>query len=184
MSYLIGIDVGTTGTKVLLINEDGAVISKAFREYPLHTPQLGWAEQDPEDWWNATVKGVKKVLDDSELRGGEVTALGLTGQMHGSVFLDKENRVLRPAILWCDQRTAPQCVEITEKIGRDRLIQLTCNPAFTGFTAPKILWVRENEPDIYERSNKILLPKDYIRFKLTSDYATDVSDASGTLLLN
>lgn len=184
MSYLIGIDVGTTGAKVLLINEEGVVVSKAFREYPLHIPRQGWAEQDPEDWWNATAICMNKVLEDSGLRAEEVAALGLTGQMHGSVFLDKENRVLRPAILWCDQRTALQSAEITEKIGRDRLIQLTCNPAFTGFTAPKILWVRENEPDIYERSNKILLPKDYVRFKLTGDYATDVSDASGTSLLD
>jgi len=184
MNHLMGIDVGTTGVKVLLINGEGVAISKAFTEYPLHIPQPGWAEQDPEDWWNATVMCIKKVLGDSGLGAGEVTALGLTGQMHGSVFLDKENRVLRPAILWCDQRTATQCTEITKKIGRCRLIQLTCNPAFTGFTAPKILWVRENEPDIYERSNKILLPKDYVRFKLTGDYATDVSDASGTSLLD
>ncbi|KUO41339.1 MAG: xylulose kinase [Hadesarchaea archaeon DG-33] len=184
MSHLIGIDVGTTGVKVLLINEKGLVVSRAFMEYPLHIPQLGWAEQNPENWWDATVKGVKKVLEDSVLSSEEVTALGLTGQMHGSVFLDKKNHVLRPAILWCDQRTASQCAEITEKIGRDRLIQLTCNPTFTGFTAPKILWVRENEPDIYKKSNKILLPKDYIRFKLTGDYATDVSDASGTSLLD
>lgn len=184
MNYLIGIDVGTTGTKVLLINENGEVISKAFTEYPLHVPHVGWSEQNPSDWWNATTKGIKKVLEDSGLKGKEITALSLTGQMHGSVFLNESDEVLRPAILWCDQRTASQSTEIMEKIGRKRLIQLTCNPAHTGFTAPKILWVRENEPDIYEKSEKILLPKDYIRFKLTEDYASDVSDASGTSLFD
>ncbi len=184
MSHLMGIDVGTTGTKVLLINEVGAVISKAFKEYPLHIPRLGWAEQDPEEWWNAAEKCIKKVVKDSGLRPEDVTALGLTGQMHGSVFLDKDDRILRPAILWCDQRTAAQVAEITEKVGSDRLIQLTSNPTFTGFTAPKILWVRENEPGVYEKTEKILLPKDYIRLKLTGAYATDVSDASGTSLLD
>jgi xylulokinase len=184
MSYFVGVDVGTTGTKVLLINEEGEVVSRAFEEYPLHIPQVGWAEQIPEDWWSATATGIRKVLNASGLKSGEIAALGLTGQMHGSVFLDRKNRVLRPAILWCDQRTAAQCAEITEKIGRERLIQLTCNPVFTGFTAPKILWVRENEPDIYRKTSKILLPKDYIRFRLTGTYATDVSDASGTSLLD
>ncbi len=185
MAYLMGIDVGTTGAKTLLINEDGTVISKAFEEYPLYTPQLGWAEQNPEDWWIATQKSIKKTLKESEVKAEEVKSLGLTGQMHGSVFLDKDHRVLRPCILWCDQRTALQCDEMTRKVGgRERLIQLTCNPAFTGFTAPKILWVRENEPRIYEKAVKVLLPKDYIRFMLTGIFATDVADASGTLLLD
>jgi xylulokinase len=185
MPYLMGIDVGTTGTKTLLIREDGAVIAKAFEEYPLYTPQPGWAEQNPEDWWIATQKSIQKALKGSRVKAEEVKGLGLTGQMHGSVFLDDNKRILRPAILWCDQRTSLQCEEMTRKVGgRERLIQLTCNPAFTGFTAPKILWVRENEPRIYERALKVLLPKDYIRFMLTENYATDVADASGTLLLD
>lgn len=185
MPYLMGIDVGTTGTKALLIREDGTVVSKAFEEYPLYTSQPGWAEQNPEDWWRATQKSIQKVLKESGVKAEEIKGIGLTGQMHGSVFLDRDQRVLRPAILWCDQRTALQCDEMTRKVGgRERLIQLTCNPAFTGFTAPKILWVRENEPKIYEKAVKVLLPKDYIRFMLTEIYATDVADASGTLLLD
>jgi len=184
MVYLMGIDIATTGTKVLLVDEAGVVVSKAFEEYPLFAPQPGWAEQDPEDWWKATVQAIKRVLADSGVKGKDVKAIGLTGQMHGSVFLDKNHRVLRPCILWCDQRTALQCHQITEKIGRKRLIQLTCNSAFTGFTAPKILWVRENEPEVFEKTRKVLLPKDYVRFRLTDTFATDVSDASGTLLFD
>jgi len=184
MVYLMGVDVATTGAKVLLIDEGGSVVSKAVEGYPLSTPEPGWAEQSPEDWWNATVTGVRRVLRDSGVGTGEVGAVGLTGQMHGSVFLGEGNRVLRPCILWCDQRTARQCEEMTERVGRERLIRLTCNPAFTGFTAPKILWLRENEPKAYEETRKVLLPKDYIRLRLTDALATDVADASGTLLLD
>lgn len=184
MAYLMGIDIGTTGAKTLLINEEGKVIATNTQEYPLHTPRPNWAEQDPNDWWEGTINSIKNVLSEVGVGGEEIKGVGLSGQMHGSVFLDRNHNVLRPCILWCDQRTAKQCNYITEKIGRERLIQLTCNPALTGFTAGKILWVRENEPQVYERTHKILLPKDYIRFKLTGEFATEVSDASGTLLFD
>jgi len=184
VSYLMGIDVGTTGTKTLLINEEGKLISTSFQEYPLYTPHLNWVEQNPEDWWKATVKTIKEAMGKAKVKGEEISGIGLSGQMHGSVFLGKDHRVLRPCILWSDQRTAKQCQFITEKIGRDRLINLTCNPALPGFTAGKVIWVRENEPKVYEQTKKILLPKDYIRFRLTGSFATEVSDASGTLFLD
>ncbi len=184
MAYLMGIDIGTTGTKTLLIDEKGKVISSNTQEYPLYIPKPNWAEQNPEDWWQATIKSIRKVLADSKVKCEDIKGIGLSGQMHGSVFIDKEYNVLRPCILWCDQRTARQCEYITNKIGKERLIQLTCNPALTGFTAGKVLWVRENEPEVYEKTYKILLPKDYIRFKLTGSFATEVSDASGTLFLD
>lgn len=180
----MGLDLGTTGVKILVADDSGEVVAKTFKEYPLYHPEVGWAEQDPTDWWEATIDGINEIFENPNVRPGDIEALGLTGQMHGSIFLDEDNQVLRPAILWCDQRTSEQCDEIIEKVGRDRLIELASNPPFEGFTAPKILWVMENEPEIFEKSKKILLPKDYIRFKLTGDFATDVSDASGTLLLN
>ena len=184
MSYLIGIDVGTTGTKTLLIDADGKVISSATREYPLHTPKPLWAEQDPEDWWRATVESIRAVLSESGVRAADVAGLGLTGQMHGLVALDERGQVLRPCIMWNDQRTALQCAEIMQTVGRERFLSLTGNVALPGFTAPKILWVRQNEPDVYRRIGHVLLPKDYIRYCLTSDYATEVSDAAGTVLLD
>jgi len=184
MACLLGIDVGTSGTKTLLTDEEGTILASAMEEHPISSPRPLWSEQDPGGWWQATAASIRRVLSDANVRGETVTGLGLSGQMHGSVFLDKEHQVLRPAILWNDQRTARECAEITETIGAARLIELVSNPALTGFTAPKILWVRKNEPEIYEKTKKILLPKDYVRFRLTGEFATEVSDASGTLLLD
>ena len=180
MSVLVGIDVGTTATKGIAIDPDGTVLARAEAEYALSTPKPGWAEQDPEDWWRATETVLKQLNDEA----GDPKGIGLSGQMHGLVALDESNRVLRPAILWNDQRTQAECDEIESTIGLDRLIELTGNRALTGFTAPKILWLRHNEPDIYARIKHIALPKDYVRLKLTGEHATDVSDASGTLLLD
>jgi len=182
--YFIGIDVGTSGTKTILTDSKGNILATATFEYPLYQPQIGWAEQNPEDWWDASVKGIREVLRLSSVNPEDVKAVGLTGQMHGLVMLDKNYNVIRPSIIWCDQRTAKECDEITERVGRQRLIEITANPALTGFTASKILWVRNNEPQNYEKVYKILLPKDYIRFKLTGEFATDVSDASGMQLLD
>ena len=182
MNTYIGIDIGTTSAKALLMDEHGTVLRTASSEYPLSTPQNGWAEQSPSLWWDAAIAAVREVL--AGIDAANVRGVGLTGQMHGLVCLDEKDMVLRPAILWCDQRTAAECIEITEAIGEDRLIELTSNPALTGFTAPKILWMRNNEPELYNRISKIMLPKDYIRYKLTGEHATDVSDASGTGLLN
>ena len=184
MSIVIGVDVGTSGTKALAIDSTGKVVASALVEYPLHSPNPGWAEQDPDDWKRASIEALSRLAASLGAAARDVKGIGLTGQMHGSVFLDAQNRVLRPAILWCDQRTAVQCDEITEKVGSDRLIQMVCNPALTGFTAPKILWLRENEPRAYEKVRKVLLPKDYIRYVLTGEFATDVADASGTLLFD
>ena len=182
MRYLIGIDIGTSGTKTILIDVNGKVIAKDLQEYPLYTPKPGWAEQDPADWWKATVKGIKNVTKSIDTK--DVAAVGLSGQMHGLVALDKDNKVLRKALLWCDQRTVKQCEYITKKIGAKRLINLVCNPALTGFTAGKILWMRDNEPALYKKMKKVLLPKDYIRFMLSGKFAAEVSDASGMLLLD
>lgn len=182
MEYLIGIDIGTSGTKTVLFDTDGNVIKSAAEEYPLLQPQNGWAEQNPEDWWNACKKTLKAVTDG--VCGDEIKGIGLSGQMHGLVMLDKDNCVIRPSIIWCDGRTAKECDEITERVGAKRLIEITANPALTGFTASKILWVRNNEPENYKKCRHILLPKDYIRFRLTGVYATEVSDASGMQLLD
>jgi len=182
MSIVLGLDVGTSGTKAIAMNEAGALLASATVEYPLHSPRPGWAEQDPAAWRRAAIEALSQLAARIDAR--EVKGVGLTGQMHGSVFLDADNEVLRPAILWCDQRTAKQCEDITSKVGEERLIEMVSNPALTGFTAPKILWLRENEPHHYERVRKVLLPKDYIRFALTGEFATDVADASGTLLFD
>jgi len=184
MSYLLGIDIGTSGTKTVLFDEKGNTIASATEEYPLYQPNVGWAEQDPEDWWNATCVTIKAVISKSGVSPQDIKGVGLSGQMHGAVLLDSENRVLRKAIIWCDQRSAAECDEITSKIGKERLIEITANPALTGFTASKILWVRNHEPEIYEKVRKILLPKDYVRFRLTGEFATEVSDASGMQLMN
>jgi len=185
MAVFLGIDIGTSGTKTLAIRESGTILASATAEYPLHSPRPGWAEQDPEDWWTATVRTVRQVLQQAKLRAADIGGIGLSGQMHGSVFLDRNNEVIRPALLWNDQRTAAECAEIETRVGGVRkLIRLVANPAMTGFTAPKILWLRNNEPRNFSRTRQILLPKDYIRFRLTSEFATEVSDASGTLLLN
>ncbi len=182
MGIMIGLDVGTSGTKAIAMNEAGKLLASALVEYPLYSPKPNWAEQDPADWKRAAFEALGQLASRIDAR--EVKALGLTGQMHGSVFLDAENRVLRNALLWCDQRTADQCTAITEKVGEQRLLEMVSNPALTGFTAPKILWLRDHEPQVYERVRKVLLPKDYIRYELTGEFATDVADASGTLLFD
>jgi len=179
----LGIDVGTGGTRAVVIDPAGKVVASATAEHvPFVSTRTGWAEQDPEDWWRATITVVREVLSKSS--GDEIKAVGFSGQMHGLVLLDQSDEVLRPAIIWCDQRTDPQCKSLTEMIGANRLIELTCNPALTGFTLPKMLWVREWEPESWRRLRTVLLPKDYVRLKLSGDRATDVADASGTLLFD
>lgn len=184
MAYILGVDIGTSGTKTVLFSEDGVPVASATYEYPLYTPQNGYAEQDPTDWWNAVVNGIKQVIGESGVAAKEIKGIGLSGQMHGLVMLDGDNKVIRRSIIWCDQRTAKEVVEITDKVGAERLIEITANPAITGFTAAKIMWVKNNEPENYEKCRHILLPKDYIRFMLTGEYATEVSDASGMQLLD
>jgi len=185
MALLCGIDIGTSATKALLCTERGRVLATASVEYPVHTPRPGWSEQEPEDWWRATIKTIGAVCRKAKKKPSQIAAVGLSGQMHGSVFVDKSGRSLRRALLWNDQRTAAQCEQIEKRAGgRKQLIQMVSNVALTGFTAPKILWVRENDPRTYGKTRKILLPKDYIRLRLTGQYATEVSDASGTLLLD
>src|SRR5215813_2209997 len=181
----LGIDVGTGGTRAVLIDAEGRVAASATVEHaPFASPQTGWAEQDPRDWWRAATLAIREVLAKSGTKPEEIEGIGFSGQMHGSVLLNERGEVLRPAILWCDQRTDAQCLAITAEIGATRLIELTCNPALTGFTLPKLLWVREFEPDIWQQARTVLLPKDYVRFRLTGDKATDVADASGTLLFD
>jgi xylulokinase len=185
MSYFLGIDVGTSATKTLLIDPAGTILAEASSEYPLYHPRPLWSEQEPDDWWTATVKSVRDVVRKARISGKAVKAIGLSGQMHGSVFLDKNMRIIRRAILWNDQRTAAECAEIEERAGgRSRLIQMVANPALTGFTAPKILWLRNHEPARFKRLHKVLLPKDDVRRRMTGELATDVSDASGMLLLD
>jgi xylulokinase len=184
MSIVIGIDVGTSGTKAVAIDETGKLVAAALVEYPLLTPRPDWAEQDPAEWKEAAYKVLTVLAHAPGVNPKDIKGIGLTGQMHGSVFLDAKNQVLRNALLWCDQRTAPQCDAITAKVGEQKLIEMVCNPALTGFTAPKILWLRDNEPEVYEKVRKVLLPKDYIRYVLTGEFATDVADASGTLLFD
>src|SRR2546430_2503363 len=185
MAHLLGIDIGTSGTKTLICDEDGKVLATATADHPISSPKPGWSEQNPLDWWKATRAATKSVLKKAKVKRGDVSGIGLSGQMHGSVFLADGEKPLRPALLWNDQRTAEQCAEIESKAGgRERLIELVANPALTGFTAPKILWVRQHEPKVYAKTKHILLPKDYIRYRMTGEYATEVSDASGTLLLD
>ncbi|MGE5623636.1 MAG: xylulokinase, partial [Methanocella sp.] len=186
--YLLGIDVGTSGTKTAVFAFDGALVAAATAEYPLSQPQPGWAEQDPEDWWQAVATGVRTALSLARERAGvepgDVAGLGLSGQMHGAVLLDHQFQVIRPAIIWCDQRSTEQCHRIDDRLGRDKVIALTGNPALPNFTATKVLWVRDHEPENYARIGHVLLPKDYIRWRLTGELATEVSDASGTLFLD
>jgi len=184
VNYLIGIDLGTSGTKTVLFDQCGNSVSSAAVEYPLYQPQNGWAEQDPADWWDACVQTLRQVMRESGIAPSDVAGIGISGQMHGLVLLDEEGEVLRKSIIWCDGRTAQECAEITETVGAKRLIEITANPALTGFTAGKILWVRKNESQIYERCRHILLPKDYLRYKLCGVFATEVSDASGMNLLD
>lgn len=182
--YLLGIDVSTTGAKALLIDQTGSVISSATTPLTLFTPRPLWSEQDPREWWQGIVQSIRAVLAQAGIPGSSVSAIGLTGQMHGLVLLDEHAEVLRPAILWNDQRTGAQCDEIRSRLGKERLIQITGNDALTGFTAPKILWVQQNEPEIYANGRHILLPKDYVRLKLTGEYAMDKADGAGTILFD
>ncbi|MCI6797357.1 MAG: xylulokinase [Succinatimonas sp.] len=184
MKYLLGVDLGTSGTKTVLFDEEGNAIASALREYPLIQLKNGWAEQDPEAWYQAAVDTIREVLQKSKISNTKIAGLGISGQMHGLVMLDDEGKVLRNAILWCDGRTEKQCQEITSLVGAQRLIEINANPALTGFTAPKILWVREHEPEIYAKCAHILLPKDYVRFRLTGELLIEISDASGTNLLD
>lgn len=184
MRYLLGLDIGTSGTKTALFDENGNTIKTATYGYELFQPKVGWAEQNPEDWWKACVEGIKDVIKNSGVSCNDIKGIGLSGQMHGLVLVDENNQVIRNSIIWCDQRTEKECEYITEKIGRERLISITGNPAMTGFTLSKLLWVRNNEPENYKKIKKILLPKDYIRFRLTNVFATEVSDASGMQMLD
>lgn len=185
MTVLLGIDIGTSGAKTLAINDRGKILAEASASYPRQVPKPTWSEQRPDDWWKATVRTIRQVVKAAHLKPADVKAIGLSGQMHGSVFLDSKDQVIRPAILWNDQRTAAECTEIEQRAGgRKRLIELVANPALTGFTAPKILWLRNHERKNFDRVRRVLLPKDEIRRRLTGEYATEVSDASGTLLLD
>jgi xylulokinase len=177
VTSLVGLDVGTTGVKALALSAEGEVVGRAGEEYPLSIPRPEWAEQDPDDWVRAAEAALGRL-------GGEKVRVGLSGQMHGLVALDAQKRVLRPAILWNDQRTGAECAEIEERIGLERLIELTGNRALPGFTAPKLLWLRRHEPEVYERIAHVLLPKDYVRLQLFGELETDVADASGTLLFD
>ena len=178
MSVAIGLDVGTSGVKALAVAEDGEVVGRAEVGYALSTPRPGWAEQDPADWWRATSEALDALPAD------DVAGIGLSGQMHGLVALDDGDEVIRPAILWNDQRTAAECEEIEDRVGFERLVELTGNRALTGFTAPKLLWLRKHEPENWARVAHVMLPKDYVRLRLTGERAIDVADASGTLLLD
>lgn len=185
MAYFLGVDIGTSGTKTILVDESGQILAEASSTYPSYHPRPLWSEQDPEDWWTASVNTIRAVVKKAKVKKTEVKAIGLSGQMHGSVFLDSKNRVIRKALLWNDQRTSEECNEIEKRAGgRKKLIQMVANPALTGFTAPKILWLRNNEPRKFDRLAKVLLPKDDVRRRLTGEFATDVSDASGMLLLD
>lgn len=184
MSYVIGIDSSTTATKAQLVDSAGAVVAVVSSEYDYETPEPLWSEQSPELWWAATREAVAGVIRQAGISAGDIAAVGLTGQMHGLVLLDGRGHILRPAILWNDQRTGAECDEIRARIGKDRLVQITGNDALTGFTAPKILWVRNNEPDIFGKARHILLPKDYVRLRLTGEYAVDRAGGAGTILFD
>ncbi len=184
MSYLLGLDIGTSGARALVADGAGQVRATATAAYPLSQPRPLWSEQDPADWWRGACEVLRAALARSGVNGAEVAALGLSGQMHGATFLDAADQVIRPAILWNDQRTAEACAAITSQVGAERLVAITGNPALTGFQAPKILWLRSAEPEHYARIARVLLPKDYIRLQLTGEAATDASDAAGTLLLD
>ena len=182
ISLFIGIDLGTSAAKLLLVDEKGQIIRAVTKEYPLRFPHLGWSEQDPADWWKAVQHGILQLtehVDKSEIRG-----IGCGGQMHGLVALDENDAVIRPAILWNDGRTAEETEWLNTAVGREKLSKLTANIAFAGFTAPKLLWMKKNEPENFARIKKIMLPKDYINYRLTGVHACDYSDASGMLLLD
>jgi xylulokinase len=183
--WFLGMDVGTGGTRAVVVDSQGKLIAGAAAEHaPFRTPHPGWAEQDPEDWWRAAKAAIHGALADAPEQMQPIAAIGLTGQMHGAVMLDESGQVLRPALIWCDTRTQPQCDWLTEKIGYERLIELTCNPALPNFTLTKILWVKEHQPEIFAKIRHIMCPKDYVRYRLTGEFAIDVQEASGTLLLD
>jgi xylulokinase len=185
MPFWLGLDVGTTGTRAVVVDESGKVCAAASSDHaPMAQPQPTWAEQDPEDWWRAAQEAIRAALSRGNCRRGDIAGIGLSGQMHGAVLLDERHQVIRPSIIWCDQRSQAEADWLTERIGTARLKEITCNPAITGFTLPKLLWVRDHEPAHYARMRMLLLPKDYVRFRLTGEFATEVSDASGTLLLD
>ena len=184
MAYFLGIDSSTTGVKALLLDAQGAVAGTATTELPLSTPKPLWSEQNPVDWWHGAVNSIRQVLAETGISGEDVAAIGMTGQMHGLTLLDGAGEVLRPAILWNDQRTGAECDDIRARLGKEKLIKITGNDALTGFTAPKILWVQKNEPEVFAKAKHILLPKDYVRLKLTGSYATDRAGGAGTLLFN
>ncbi|TBL81307.1 xylulokinase [Paenibacillus thalictri] len=184
MDYFLGIDLGTSAVKCILVDAEGNVTASGSAEYPLLQPQPGWAEQHPEDWWNGSLNCIRQLLLESKVDGHLVKGIGLSGQMHGAVLLDEQLSVVRPAMLWCDQRTGAECEWIEATIGRDRLGQLTGNRALTGFTAPKLIWMRNHEPELYAKVAHLMLPKDYVRLQLTGAFGMDMADASGTLLLD
>ena len=183
MDCVLGIDVGTGGTRAVLVDRAGAIAASATCEHvPFASPHTGWAEQDPHDWWKAAGSAIQQVL--SRVESPTIACVGLAGQMHGAVLLDENDQILRPALIWCDQRTQAQCDWLNSKLGERRIIELTCNPALTNFTLTKLLWVRDNEPGIWKHFRRVLLPKDYVRFRLTGEHAMDVAEASGTLMLD
>src|SRR5216683_3408504 len=184
MKLFLGVDISTTGAKALLIDDKGGVTSSATTPLTLSTPRALWSEQDPQSWWQSAIISIRAVLDKANVSKADVAAVGLTGQMHGLVMLDEKGEVLRPAILWNDQRCGAECDEIRARLGKERLIRITGNDALTGFTAPKIIWVERHEPDVYKRVRHILLPKDYLRYKLTGKFGMDKADGSGTMLFD
>ena len=184
MAFFLGIDISTTSSKALVIDDQGKVIAVASAPHTLQTPKPLWSEQNPNEWWQAVSTSIRGALEKANLSGKNISAIGLTGQMHGLVLLDERGNVLRPAILWNDQRTQAQCDEIHQRVGKSKFIQVTGNVALTGFTAPKILWVKENEPEVFAKASHVLLPKDYVRYKLTGEYAMDKADGAGTVLFD
>ncbi len=185
MDVVLGIDVGTGGTRVVIVDADGRVLASATAEHaPFTSPRTAWAEQEPEDWWRATRQAIREALKTSGTRPSSIRAVGLSGQMHGAVLLDEAGAVVRPSIIWCDQRTEAECQWLTDTLGTSRLLELTSNPALTNFTLPKLLWVRAHEPDAWKRVRRVLLPKDFVRLRLSGEYAIDMADASGTLMLD
>lgn len=183
--YLLGLDVGTGGSRALLMDARGKIVASATHEHePFHSPRAGWAEQDPLDWWRASAASIRAVIQQSSIAPREVACIGIAGQMHGAVLLDENDVLLRPALIWCDQRTERECEWLNRNIGRERLIAATSNPALTNFTLTKLLWVRANEPELWKRFRRVLLPKDYVRFRLTGEHAIDVAEASGTLMFD
>ena len=183
--YFLGIDIGTSGSRSVIVDENGRLLaSETMAHEPFASPRTGWAEQDPDDWWRAASASISAAIGSSGVAAEDIAAVGFSGQMHGAVLLDESDKPVGPAIIWCDQRTAPQCAELTEKVGARRLIELVSNPALPNFTLPKLLWTRENLPDQWARVRAVMLPKDYVRLKLSGEKATDVADGSGTLMLD